>query len=148
MFNLQLKSRSFILCFATLFLAGGISCDKEAKAKEHSAKADAFQKQGDLDSAIKELSKAIKFDPTNHGYHNQRGGMYAAQGKIDLGIVDVTKAIELCEDTHGKGVYYSVRCIMYNGKGDNVKAEADFDSAKRAGVNPYDVMKHLNTKSK
>ena len=76
--------------------------------------------------AIKELTKAIRADPSNAVAYGNRSYAYSMLGDFERAITDCNSAIDLNPDAAGA---YGNRGIAWVGKGEFVQAIADFDRA-------------------
>ena len=86
----------------------------------------AYDFEGDFDSAVSDLSKAIEMNPRfGEAYYN-RGVIYYRRGELDLAIPDFTEAIEINLDIPKP--YYG-RGSAYSKKGKFDEAIADFTKA-------------------
>jgi len=83
-------------------------------------RATAKEKDGDLDGAIEDFTRAIELDPENVGCYIRRGATKEAKGDSDGALGDYHRAMEL--DTEWGGPYYS-RCGKF-GEGDLPSAMA------------------------
>jgi tetratricopeptide (TPR) repeat protein len=80
----------------------------------------------DYDTAIACYTEAIKLDPNNDTYYNNRGFLYNAKGDYDKAIADLTRAIQI--DPNSPNAYRH-RGVAYMRKKDYQKARADLDKA-------------------
>jgi len=86
----------------------------------------AYQNKGDFDSAIADLSEAIRIDPEFPNWRYARGIQYANKGDFDRAIADFSEAIRLRPNTAG---YLKDRGRAYERIGDLAKALADLRAA-------------------
>jgi len=84
-----------------------------------------------VNRAIKDLSKAIRLNPTSTAYL-QRGRVYNGKGDYDKAIEDFNQFIRL--DPNNAGIY-SNRGLAYTNKGDYDKAIEDFNKAISLDIN-------------
>lgn len=87
----------------------------------------AHQLKGDLDSALKDISEALRLNPLATHYHS-RGLIHAAKKDLDKAIEDYNEALRL--DPKLGGVHYN-RATAWNAKQDYAKAIDDFSEAIR-----------------
>ena len=85
--------------------------------------------KGEYDSAIADLSTAIKIDPSDSSAYDNRGRAYEAKGEYDLAIFDFSAAIAI---NSGGAQHHDNRGRAYEAKGEYALAKADFDAADRA----------------
>jgi tetratricopeptide (TPR) repeat protein len=86
---------------------------------------------GDLQTAVNLLSHAIKEDPGNYRYYNDRGVAYKRSGDLEKALSDYTKSLEIKPDyahaLNNRGMVY-----MQQGRLD--KAIKDFEAALKLGA--------------
>ena len=76
------------------------------------------------------LSLAIKADPNNYRYYNDRGVAYKRTGDLEKALSDYTKALEIKPDyTHA----LNNRGMLYVQQGRHDKAIQDFEAALKLG---------------
>jgi tetratricopeptide (TPR) repeat protein len=95
----------------------------------HSSALQALQ-GGDVQTAVNLLSLAIKADPDNYRYYNDRGVAYKRTGDLEKALWDYTKALELKPDyAHA----LNNRGMLYVQQGRHDKAIQDFEAALKLG---------------
>ncbi len=87
---------------------------------------------GDVQTAVSLLSQAIKAEPDNYRYYNDRGVAYKRLGEYEKALSDYTKALEIQPNyTHA----LNNRGVLYLQQGNCDKAIQDFRSAlKQEGL--------------
>jgi len=91
-----------------------------------------FASAGNYDSAIADLTEAIRLNPRDAEAFEKRGSAENIVGEYDLAISDETKAIDL--DPRNAAAFAD-RGVAYQRTYDPVHAKADFDSAIRLDPN-------------
>ncbi len=95
----------------------------------HSSALQALQ-GGDVQTAVNLLSLAIKADPNNYRYFNDRGVAYKRTGDLEKALSDYTKALEIKPNyTHA----LNNRGMLYVQQGRHDKAIQDFEAALKLG---------------
>jgi tetratricopeptide (TPR) repeat protein len=95
----------------------------------HSSALQALQ-GGDVQTAVNLLSLAIKADPSNYSYYNDRGVAYKRIGDLEKALSDYTKALEIKPDyAHA----LNNRGMLYVQQGRHDKAIKDFEAALKLG---------------
>jgi len=89
-------------------------------------RANACRKQGDLEKALVDYTRAIVLDPRYVAAYNGRGVVHWGRGEIDQAIADYTKAIDLAPKF---AAAYNNRGAAYQRKGEYAKAVADYTKA-------------------
>lgn len=85
---------------------------------------------GDVQTAVDLLSHAIKADPNNYRYYNDRGVAYKRSGDLEKALSDFTKSLEIKPDyTHA----LNNRGMLYVQQGSYDKAIQDFEAALKIG---------------
>ncbi|MGO9572249.1 MAG: tetratricopeptide repeat protein [Desulfomonilaceae bacterium] len=85
---------------------------------------------GDVQTAVDLLSHAIKADPNNYRYYNDRGVAYKRTGDLEKALSDYTKALEIKPNyTHA----LNNRGMLYVLQGRPDKAIQDFEAALKLG---------------
>ncbi len=82
--------------------------------------------QGNYQHAIDLLNKAIRMNPREHRYYNDRGVAYKQAGRMDLALADYTKALRIKPDYASS---LNNRGVLYLEKGQYKEATADFTAA-------------------
>ena len=91
-------------------------------------RANAYRLNGERDKAIADLDEAIRLDPNNARYHNDRGVLWDTKGDGDRALADYDRAVSL---SPRMALYHYNRGRVYLGKKDYDHALADFDGAIR-----------------
>ncbi len=109
-----------------------------SKPAAYNARGSAYYDKGDYDSAIADLSEAIRLDPKDANAYYHRGLAFAGIGNaaVERAIADF---IQL--DPKSVGAYYN-RGNAYNNKGDYKRAIADYDAALRLDPTLKDAAKY------
>ena len=94
-----------------------------AKALTYSQRSFLYERKGDLNRAIADLTKALELTPDDPLAYDSRGRAYERKGDLDRAIADFTKALELTPDDP---LDYGFRGLAYEKKGDLDRAIADF----------------------
>ena len=102
------------------------------QAKKHYDRGSQYYDKNDFDSAIIELSEAIKIDPNYIYAYWLRGNAYIDKKKYDLSIKDYNDAIRL--DPKNSTVYVN-RGLAYYLKGDYDRAIVDMNEGIRLSPN-------------
>lgn len=107
----------------------------KVRAIAYVGRALAFQRQGERDRAMADLSEAIRLNPDDSLVYSDRGVLWRDKGDVDHAIDDFTAAIARDplprSDIGGRGHVnvYANRGLAYWAKGDIDHALADFDAA-------------------
>jgi tetratricopeptide (TPR) repeat protein len=104
-------------------LLGSGRFDKRNLALIYSARANQWERKGDLDKAMQDHVGALSTDPTYAAGYMHRGNLYARRGDFDRAIADQSEAIRL-DPAYANGFYN--RGLTYSHKGDHERAIADF----------------------
>ena len=96
---------------------------------------------GDLDDAIKHLTKAVRVNQNSTGAFYIRGIAYYKKNDLDRAISDYTQAIRLQPD-HAYA-YYN-RGLCYKKKGDYKRASSDFSNAHNIAPSDMQAINQLN----
>jgi len=107
-----------------LIKSSGLS--RKNKAVAYVTRGNAFVKQGDLDSAIDDFTKAVRQNPRSLVAYYNRGNAYFAQENFDQAIADFSLAISLQLDHL---LSYNGRGNAYLAKGETERAIAEYDKA-------------------
>lgn len=97
--------------------------DKSNNAEKYYQQGMAHYKQGQLEEAITNFTKAIELNPSHASAYSNRGLVYATKGQHNQAIADFTQAITLDPDHTGT---YATRAISYTKLGKLPEAIADF----------------------
>jgi tetratricopeptide (TPR) repeat protein len=89
----------------------------------------ANQAKGDYHFAINNYTDAIKLEPKEASYYNNRGLVFAKVGSFDNSILDFTKAIELSSDMTEISQYINNRGLVFDSIGKIEEAKSDFSKA-------------------
>jgi tetratricopeptide (TPR) repeat protein len=92
------------------------------------------------DQAIPHFTEAIRLDPNNAVYYNQRAVAYSWAGKMVQAIEDMIEAIRLKPN---KALYYHNRGNLYYATRDYNRAIADYTEAVRLDPNNSTYKKSL-----
>jgi tetratricopeptide (TPR) repeat protein len=117
--------------FACSRLIADASLPSDLRAKAYAGRHTAYVFKRDSSRAIADISEAIKLDPKNTRYYNERAGSYRAAGQLDLALADFNELIRLEPKNDG---WYMNRGQAFAEKGDYSRAIADCDTAIR--INP------------
>lgn len=121
-------------------LIDGGKLGADAMAVAHFNRANAYDDNGEHDSAITDYTTAIKLRPDYiDGYFN-RGFAYEGKKDFDNAIADYTRVIALAPD-YAKA-YYS-RARVYEEKGDLAQALAGYQEAARLAPKNAAVQKRI-----
>ena len=104
---------------------------KSRRAKALSERAALYEKAGEADGALADLSAAIKLDSKSASLYDRRGQLYLAQGKLTEAISDFYGATKR-SISYGPAFYH--RGLAYEQQGDAGFAKEDFRTACRLGV--------------
>jgi tetratricopeptide (TPR) repeat protein len=104
---------------------------KSKRAKALSERAALYEKAGEADGALADLSAALKLDPKSASLYDRRGQLFLAQGKLTEAISDFYGATKL-SISYGPAFYH--RGLAYEQQGDAGFAKEDFRTACRLGV--------------
>ena len=83
----------------------------------------AYRSKGNLDRAIDDFGQAMRLEPKESEFVNDRGAAYHAKGDIDRAIADYDRAIQLNPKAAEP---YSNRGSAFQRKGDFARASADY----------------------
>ena len=100
--------------------------NRKNKAVAYVNRGNAYSKQGDLDRAIADFTKATKSDSRSLIAFYNRGNAHFAQENFDQAIADFNRAISLQPD---HVLSYNNRGNAYLAKGDTERAIAQFNKA-------------------
>lgn len=100
--------------------------DRKNKAVAYVTRGNAYSKQGDLDLAIDDFSKAIRFNSRSIVAFYNRGNAHIVQENFDQAIIDFSRAISLQPD---HVLSYNGRGNAYLGMGDTERAIAEYNKA-------------------
>ena len=89
-------------------------------------------KNGELDKAIRDYTKAIKLKPNYTEAYYQRGVAYRLKGDYECAIADYTKVIEL-EPDNADAYYHRSRAWLHLGQVE--RAKSDMKAASKFGIN-------------
>ena len=98
-----------------------------------------YYQQGDYDSAIEDVTKALELEPDNAPAYIHRSLIYRTKGDYDSAIEDVTKTLELEPNNFDAYIH---RGLIYRTKGDYDRSLLDFNKAIQ--LNPNDVDAYNN----
>lgn len=107
---------------------------KDGRAKRANAlseRAALYEKAGEPDGALADLTAALKLTPKKAPLYDRRGQIYLAQTKLAEAISDFYSATKL-SITYGPAFYH--RGLAYEQQGDAQFAKEDFRTACRLGV--------------
>ena len=88
--------------------------------------------KGEIDLAIKDLSKVIELNPNHALVHVKRAEAYMKKGEIDLAIRDYSKVIELFPD-EAQSDYLFLRGVARLRIRDSEGAKEDFIAIQNKG---------------
>jgi tetratricopeptide (TPR) repeat protein len=100
--------------------------DRKNKAVAYLTRGNAYARQGELDSAIADFSKAIRRNSRSLPAYFNRGNAHFAQENFDQAIIDYSQAISLQPD---HVLSYNGRGNAYLAKGETERAIAEYDKA-------------------
>jgi tetratricopeptide (TPR) repeat protein len=100
--------------------------DRKNKAVAYINRGNAYSKQGDLDRAIDDFTKAIKSNSRNLVAFYNRGNAHIVQENFDQAIIDFSRAISLQRD---HVLSYNGRGNAYLAKGETERAIAEYNKA-------------------
>lgn len=100
--------------------------DRKNKAVAYVNRGNAFARQGDLDSAIDDFTKAIRRNSRSLVAYFNRGNAHFAQENFDQAIADFSRAISLQPD---HVLSYNNRGNAYLAKGETERAIAEYNKA-------------------
>ncbi len=103
---------------------------KTNKAKALSARADAFEREDQLDRALADRSEALRLAPKSDVYLRKRGELYLRMGKASLALTDFYKAVS--HNLNDATAYFD-RGVAYELQGDLSFAHEDYRTACRLG---------------
>jgi tetratricopeptide (TPR) repeat protein len=122
------------ICAALLVLSLAIS------SKAYQAGSEAYTK-GDIDTAISEFTRAIKFNPLDVRAYFMRADIHYALGKYDLALEDYTAAIKKGYKPAGLG--YSARGNVYAAMGDYKNENRDSVEAMKTSLDAGEYYQYL-----
>jgi tetratricopeptide (TPR) repeat protein len=96
--------------------------------------------QGDLDSALVHLNRAINLNPSSAEAYANRGGIYNTKKNLDLALMDLNEAIRLKPDF---APAYANRGLVYYNRKDYERARADWEQTLRLDPQFPDIRKKL-----
>ena len=108
-----------------------------SEAEEHFQESGENINNGDIQSAIKNLSKAIELDPVNGLYYYNRGTAKKMMLDYELAIPDLTKSIELNIE-HLEMAYFNRAMCKFNTQYIKGSRE-DNKKARELGYDDYEV---------
>lgn len=108
-----------------------------SEAEEHFQESGKNINNGDIQSAIKNLSKAIELDPVNGLYYYNRGTAKKIMLDYELAIPDLTKSIELNIE-HLEMAYFNRAMCKFNTQ-DIKGSREDNKKARELGYDEYEV---------
>lgn len=100
--------------------------DRKNKAVAYLTRGNAYARQGDLDRAIDDFTKAIRRDSRSLAAYYNRGNANFARKNFDQAIIDYSQAITL---QPGHALSYNGRGNAYLAKGETERAIAEYDRA-------------------
>lgn len=106
--------------------------DRKNKAVAYVTRGNAFVKQGDLDSAIDDFTKAVRQNPRSIAAYYNRGNAHFARENFDQAIADFSVAISLQPD---HVLSYNSRGNAYLAKGETERAIAEYN--KSLEIDPH-----------
>jgi tetratricopeptide (TPR) repeat protein len=87
-------------------------------------------KSGDAQAAVRLISKALEFDPSNYRYYNDRGVAHKKGGDLEKALADYSRALDIRPDYTNA---LNNRGVVFLQTGDFDKAIQDFTEALRFG---------------
>ncbi|AFM25470.1 tetratricopeptide repeat protein [Desulfomonile tiedjei] len=87
-------------------------------------------KAGDNHAAIRNITKALEFDPGNYRYYNDRGVAYKKSGELEKALADYTRALDIRPDYTNA---LNNRGVVFLQKNDFERAIQDFMEALKYG---------------
>lgn len=100
--------------------------DRKNKAVAYLTRGNAYARQGELDRAIDDFTKAIRRNSRGLAAYYNRGNAYFAQENFDQAIVNYSQAISL---QPGHVLSYNGRGNAYLAKGETERAIAEYNKA-------------------
>lgn len=94
------------------------------EARQYAIRADAYWRQGEIEQAIADYTKAIELDPRYARAYFGRGLIYHNQEKLEEAVAEYSKAIEV---DPAFASAYNNRALIYRKRGDTDLAIADFE---------------------
>ena len=111
--------------------------DEMKKARQLEVEAIQLAEQKKHEEALAKFNEAIEACQEWASSYNNRAQLYQLMGKTDEALEDLNKAIELTKgEGHVASLAYCQRAIIERLKGDECKAEQDFQLAAKLG-NPF-----------
>jgi len=104
-------------------LLGSGRFNKSNLALIYSARANQWERKGDLDRAMQDHAEALRTDPNYAAGYMHRGNLYARRGDYQRAVADQSEAIRL-DPAYPNGFYN--RGLTYSHMGDHERAIADF----------------------
>jgi tetratricopeptide (TPR) repeat protein len=115
-----------LLMSAVFLLSGGVArADSNSYQKGLQA-----LKAGDNPAAIRNITKALEFDPGNYRYYNDRGVAYKKSGELEKALADYTRALDIRPDYTNA---LNNRGVVFLQKSDFERAIQDFMEALKYG---------------
>jgi tetratricopeptide (TPR) repeat protein len=115
-----------LLTSAVILLSGGAALG-DANSYHKGLQA---LKVGDNHTAIRNITKALEFDPGNYRYYNDRGVAYKKSGELEKALADYTRALDIRPDYTNA---LNNRGVVFLQKNDWEKAIQDFMEALKYG---------------
>ena len=110
----------------------GRAIDLDANyADAYNGRAWSYCQIGKFEEALPDVNKALELKPNEANYFDTRACAYAGLKRYDDAIADLDKAIKLAPE----GWLYNNRAEIYKLMGEEDKAQADFDEAKKVSRN-------------
>ena len=110
----------------------GRAIDLDANyADAYNGRAWSYCQIGKFEEALPDVNKALELKPNEANYFDTRACAYAGLKRYDDAIADLDKAIKLAPE----GWLYNNRAEIYKLMGEDDKAQADFDTAKKVSRN-------------
>jgi tetratricopeptide (TPR) repeat protein len=110
------------LAIEDLINAVSLISSEFGRSVAYAGRASIYHKQGDLDSAIDDYSKAIRLAPDFAYHYDNRGEIYFEKGDYERAVADYSEAIH----RDGKNQYfYKDRAEAYRKMGRDQLAESD-----------------------